>query len=558
MDLQEWEIWHTYSSFFVKPIKDLNVLAQKLVEDGIAECSSLINGECFWMENDSAVSGKLSIFVHPDNAKSTFELQPIPANPFITECLKQAAYFRFAEIRLYKADGLLPPPYVRAYLGECRLASEDISIAVYPIITIYQSGIILIELRLISPDRSISSEELLDKYINTFKWPFNKMALPPRVAFALMQSDIFYRKNNWSIRHRLMLALVFWRYRKRIKEESYTDSSGDFSHQFYDLQKPEAPKDPMFDIGHTTSDLSQLLMMGIGWSLNVRRLGLGFLLFGQPPLPELGSYWVTRPHCYIIRHTDQKETASENEKVHGDDFGWIMSRTTGTGIGGRQYLPKNLRTTEDYGAYVAPQGSLWAWSKSGVTKQSKPEDKNREGFIYEPQVMMELVDYVFMFHKRFAEMASVIESTDEVLAARKELASLQMNMSSVSRFGEINELIEAAWKRMNVEKLRSQIADALAIRKEEKELLEERTENRRSILLTFFFGMLAAPTLASEFTTPLIRYLTPLWLPAWQSFRFPIPQDPNLIRVISVVLTFSYLMGLLWVCMRHIRVALRR
>ena len=36
---------------------------------------------------------------------------------------------------------------------------------------------------------------------------------------------------------------------------------------------------------------------------------------------------------------------------------------------GKLFLPKNARRFDDYSAYIAEQGTLWAWSKKGISQK---------------------------------------------------------------------------------------------------------------------------------------------------------------------------------------------
>lgn len=123
MILNDWDIWHTYATYFTRPLHDLDRAARLLITSRVAECAVLRDGHFYWWSENRLQTGFSSVHLHPSRKLATYTITPqLPAG-FAGEVLGQALYFRFAEKRLFGEEGQLPPPYVRAYMGECRLRS---------------------------------------------------------------------------------------------------------------------------------------------------------------------------------------------------------------------------------------------------------------------------------------------------------------------------------------------------------------------------------------------------------------------------------------------------
>lgn len=163
---------------------------------------------------------------------------------------------------------------------------------------------------------------------------------------------------------------------------------------------------------------------------------------------------------------------------------------------GRQFLSENARLLGDFAAYVPSQAILWVWARKGLDAQEMWGDPNRGHLIYANQVMCELLDYGYTFHRQLAEQATSLPTTDYVLKTRKELTRLEMQMPVASPYGEIRELVEKGWQALGVDRLRSEVAALLAVRETETTVAETRKTNQWSALLTILFGMVAVPPLA--------------------------------------------------------------
>jgi len=182
MKLYDWDIWHTYATYFTKSIPDLDKAAQRLVRYSVAECAVLRDGRFYWWSDNRLQSGTSAVLLHPSRRTATTTVTSGYPPGFAGEALQQALVFRFAEKRLLGEAGQLPPPYVRAYVGECRLRSESELFIVYPIVTLYETGVVLVEMRLFAPDETIEHPTFITRYVNLFESAFYEIWTSPGIV----------------------------------------------------------------------------------------------------------------------------------------------------------------------------------------------------------------------------------------------------------------------------------------------------------------------------------------------------------------------------------------
>jgi hypothetical protein len=61
MILKEWEIWHTFASYFVDSINDLEMAARNMVASGLIRSAFLDNGDYFWLDKSQVQKGHMDI-----------------------------------------------------------------------------------------------------------------------------------------------------------------------------------------------------------------------------------------------------------------------------------------------------------------------------------------------------------------------------------------------------------------------------------------------------------------------------------------------------------------
>jgi hypothetical protein len=521
--LKEWEIWYTYTTTLRPANIDLKSLADRLVKSELAHLAMLKDGYTVWNSGDGIMRGNTSV----DLSGKTFfidenEETKIP-NGFSGEAWYQCAHFRFGELRLFNAFPSLPPNYVRTFMGKCILYNEDknYSVNLYPILTVYETGVMSIEFRKISPQREIPLDEFITQEVNRTQIPFDKVEVPP--ALSKLSSSAYMRTLvNWNMRQRTKLLKLEKNHAETIDERTVLDDDKEFTFKLSALSLGgEKQKEWLYTLALTVFDT-------VAYLLSEPKEKNDFIFWGQPVTVEFDGHWVGRPHIYLCEFSDQQETASLNEKINKNSFTKILMQSFEFPEKIKdEFLPEDSRLFEDCSAYLGQALSLWVWSKKGIKEQEPWNDGNRGHLIYEKQATMRLHDYVYILHRRLLNESLKLEDYDQVISVRRELIDLEQKISEVSTFGEIRELLKNGWSQMGLDGIKNRIDKALQLQQEEKSNKETRVYRKIGIALTAFFGFASTPTIANEI-------LKPLW--AWG--HWPKPESDLSFQVLLLGIVF--------------------
>lgn len=536
LEIHEWEIWHTYSTYLESTNIDLLKTARRLVASGIAECVMLRDGRTFWQSNGVVGSGLTVVEQRPLSPESTFRLdldQGCEKKPegFALEAWGQASHFLIGERRVLGEDMALPHPYLRAYLGKCVVTStaSDSTISclnLYPILIVYASGVLIVEFRMIGANSVTTFDNFINGGVNLFTYQFDRVEVNPGLAAFAIRA--YYQLNRpLSLFQRIQLVRLQRGHDFAVKQQTATRADMDFSFDLAPLSSstPDDLKAIANTIFHTTAFIS-----------GSPRMGLYFLLLGQRPGPVVGQLWSGRPHIHLVRFSEQCRTATDNEVRHGSDFGRILGRVAVLDEAVAQNaLPKNARFFQDYGAYIGSAASLWVWSLDGLAAQERWMDPNRGNLIYQRQVLAELLEYGYMLHISIYHRIERCSATSKILSVRKEVLRLQHDMRVASHAGEIRELLEYGWKAFGLPSLVSEIDEGLRLRELETRFDEARRSERITLALTIVFGFVAVPALAEQVIEPILKLMTVLQF-----------SDPSVSAVVSDGMAFLIVTLILW------------
>lgn len=509
MQINEWEIWHTYSTYLLVSSIDLELTARRLVEYGVVECAMLRDGQTYWRCRSGVGSGITAIKLEPDRIGASIKLEKASEDAyeiegFALEAWYQAAHFRFNELRVF-GEREIPRPYVRGFIGQCNFISneeEESKIFCYPVLLIYESGVIILELRTIASDHPVSLENFILGGVNLFNNPFTKIEVPPGISKFATRA-YYHSQKKWKLYHRLAIIFLERLHDKNVKKLTVTDLKGDFAFKIAPLSRSE--EEGYYE---SLSSFAQTIFHTVAFIISEPRLGLRFLLKGQNKIPLVGNFWSGRPHIYLSRFENQQEIAEDNEKLHGPAFGSILGRMFISNPElALEYLPNDSRVFSDYSAYITPPATLWVWSLSGLRQQEQWADANRGHLIYEHQATVEFLEYGYMIHRCLLERVQSYFDADRVLSARRELLELEQVMSEASHFGEIKELLNDGWDKLDLKALKYRIKEGLSIREEETRLSERRLTERIGRTLSILFGLIAVPHLAKQVIQPLWELL---------------------------------------------------
>lgn len=541
MILYEWEVWNTYSSFLTGEQVDLFGTAEALVEQNLAECAMHSGGRTYLRTHEGIRRGQTTFRPNTSRTRASVNLAyddgldgPRPTR-FAAETFRQASTSRFAEHRVFLDEEDYFPEYVRAHMGQCNLINTQTGVRIrcYPAVKLYSSGVILVSFRVLSPNRPTGSKAFILNYVTTARKGFERIEVPP--ALVRIASQASSRAVRSSLVGRLGLLRAEREYAAAIQRATRVDNEGDFPFRVVPLFT-ESP-----DNLHTLTELAHTIVAAVGFIASAPRSATAFALKGETSIRQMGGFYMGRVNCHLVRFEDQAATARENERRFGGDLGWMIAggwfRPRELG---RQYLPPNSRTLQDYGAYIDFGASLWVWTTRMLEEQDQTAIGDPRNIIYEHQSIVDFLEYGYMLHRALLDGATGPATWPEVLRRRRALLGHTIRLDETSHFGEIRTLLRNGWNLMGLPEVRERIHEALSIRQDEATTTEARRGERTGWALTILFGFLAVPTLASEVLVPL-----------WRHFGPSVSVDSELLKLAAIGVAAVGIAALTWSLLRR-------
>ncbi len=419
----------------------------------------------------------------------------LPKDPFTLESFGQAAQFAYAESRVLGESSSISDAYLRAYLGKIVVYKkhedgQTSASQLYPTLIVYESGVVILEFRMISPETAISFKDFMDGAVNLPHEVFEKVEVSPGIA--INASAAYARSMPSSAVGRLKLLGAESLHRQAVVERTRVDRDGSFA---FELVAWTGSADTLRSIATSIFHITSFLIVGL-------QGGLRYLISGQTSPPDLGAFWSGRPHIHLIEFEGQQPTASQNESKHSALFGRILAKVSFRSGEVRLGIPENLRIFEDYCAYVESTATLWAWSSEGLRAQKSSLDPNRGNYIYERQVLAETLEYGYMLHRALYHRVESLQSTVQVMRVRKNLLRLRLRMREASQSGEVRKLLESGWSKLGLDALAVEIESGLAMRESEMRSRDTNAATQVGWALTLVFGLVAVPGLADQVVIP--------------------------------------------------------
>lgn len=527
----DFEVWHTYTTYYDGPVGDLAEVAEGLVSEGVAYTAMLPDGRTFWRgdEDGGPLGFGITLFELLDNG-ARHRVQFIPGKDapalsgFAQEAWFQACQFVAAESKLFRDDADVTPPAIRAFLGACMLGSEDTGrIWLYPILSLYESGVVVLHFRLLASKDPATLDVLIDDYVNLFRHSFELGLVPPPIAKLAPRAD----RVGYTPDRKLRNPITRWRrgrvHDRAIEEMTWTHDGGDFQWSLAPLSRL------VMGEGETLTGVVHAIFDVVGLVAGRART-LTRPPWAPPGRLVKGNYWVGRPYVHLVRYTDQAPTATENEERHALAFAQLMMTTTGRAQRDRvlAHLPEDMRTFEDANAYLTRSLGLFAWSGQGLAQHGETL-ADRNSYVIESQVKVEVAEHAHMLARALYDTADTAAEADRVFDLRARLLRLRSALDMPSPFGEVSDMIRQALTAFGYDALTEGVQERLALREASVAARDRRRDERSRRALTLLFGLVAAPALATSLVAPI-------W--TWMEWEVPVP--PELIPVfytgVSVVL----------------------
>lgn len=553
MKIHEWEVWHCYSTSLPNTAPDLDSTAHRAVASGVSSAAILSSGDGFARVDGQVRSFSISL---PQHIPGTVNLPAdlADASGYTVESIYHALQMRASEKKLFAQHESLPPRYLRVLLEPYLLVNPQRATRVYPYIKLYNTGIVTVSFRAMSPeDNAVDVDDFIEKFVNLSQDHFLEGHGPAGVSRLI---PVATRLGHDSTpRSRLVDALRTRGHYRGVAELSETESVGDFQHRLAPISREEPVSLPaaareLFAVASLLTVDHPLVVAepdgprGGDEAQNVRVPGLGdvarYTLRGNPSGAGPHGYWFGHAHVYLRRHEDQAWSASINEMRWGDKFGAIMARTNKISDEvARSFLPEDLRRREDYSVYTNKAVTLYVHAGKGLQEQAQiiPTDPNRGPLIYEHQCVGELMDYGYAAHHQLAQRASEPEvDMDEVLGARRTLVELRQAMLTPAHYGEIKELLHEGWDAMGAMELDETIEEWLSVRESSAKLSEQRRNHRLGVAISLVVAVAALLPLANNMVGPI-----------WKWMGLPVPATQGTSQALFIGVAGAFLLSLiLW------------
>lgn len=156
----------------------------------------------------------------------------------------------------------LSDPYVRAHLGKCVVTKtaddgSESHLNLYPVLIGYQSGVLILEFRMIGSNKPVVIERFIDGAVNLFRESFSTVEVNP--GLARNATAAYYRSSNPSF---LQRARILWQqslHNLAIQERTKEHSDDDFS---FELSPWSGQTDDLRSIALTIFHTCSFLIIG--------------------------------------------------------------------------------------------------------------------------------------------------------------------------------------------------------------------------------------------------------------------------------------------------------
>lgn len=510
MLLREWEVWYTYGLYFEDSLADLATVATELVASGLAEAALDSEGRAYWYLGRGAVQVKpLNVAVDANLQRATITFPKGLTHPFALETLYQCGYMRFGEQVVFGEPSELTPPHVRTLLGQMDLRSSEREISMYPVVKLHATGVLLISFRIVSGFRRIDHLAFIERFLHLPRIRFTEWWVSP--SFARIAPSVGSDAQPASPQARAV-------------HEIEVDRRTELGNPHLDLL------------------LAPIANGGDGWTLTDVALSIADILrimldrAGVRGARELhfGHHWSSRPNVHLIRFVGQQPTPDENEAMFGDALGSMLAGAVDDDpTVNRRFLTANARAFSDYALYTNSSMRLWVHGTRSIrAKRALPRDPNRGVFVYEQQVIADAIDHAYALHHRFASMAGDTDAIERTLEQQRELVAVEMAVQTTARSGGIRDLVRRNLEELGVPALRTAAQQLLAIQQQRLALRSEARTSAWTTAMTFVFGLLAVPPIATDVIGPL-----------WNAAGWTRPNDPGRAGLLFIAIAVGMVVG---------------
>ena len=441
MQITKWEIWKTYSTYTNRTfnIGELKKLSEILVKNNIVTSIFSSDGSVIWKDEEKVKKDK--IFDWNSFSENLGLLKKLP--DYAAEGIFQFYLMWNCEERILK-NMHFDYPYLKGFLSPINVTfTTGHTKLLYPQLTIYNTGILNLTFRIMSPDK-------FDYELNSFIYnEINSSNL--KIKYLEMPYELLENLKDFEFAD--------------LEKNRKTVELGSFEHNFVKLDNFE-----------NLMDLNQFLISVISFHISKKFRKIDYY----------NNYWLYSQSIYLLDYKNQpyhKEAIIENFKEYLIQILYRLPFLFDVNFS--KELPKDLRELNLYCLFIINGMSLWVSSKNELEKFK--EDINNENKVYEKQVLVEAINHFNLLVNKLYEISSNNKSYDDAIGLQKDLIYFQrlFKTSYLSNFGEINHILNYCYEELEWEELIKLSNELLDIEKNHQ--IKRKNENLQYLVIFIAF-----------------------------------------------------------------------
>ena len=500
IEITNAEVIYTYSTYYLGPCVARDILAKIFLLKKLTKVVYDSDGYFYYLKDDEFIKGDSTITLSPDTSVGVFNLRDWPNDAFSRENLYENQINKYFEKKLLDTENkYIDNEYIRFSLDQIKLLIENLQIHLYPIVTLYASGSLIVEYKCII-NQKISYDSFLHSFLRLNQKTISK------VFSNRTLSELSYYHNKMSTTN----------------IETSIDDNSDFKFDLYNFNLDD-------ELNKTLSTLALSIFTILIDTLNFNEKATFF---------SLGKNWSMRLDVHIIKFEKQPKTTTTIMNIYND---LIQSMLFNIDLPIPDYYKKekltDLRHFEDYIYFFTKGISLTIWSKNGLLNNKVESDINFYHIVSSTQILNRYFSYYDMLFEKPIEVINQCDDYESILQYQEDFCLLEKDDFCSSHYGEIEDDINYAKQVMKIEKKKETAKEFLELRKTRMENKKEQFFNKTTLALTVLFGLLSS----SALSTDLIR-------PMWNFFNFPRSKNKQLNSIIAFLLAIVIVMFIIiWI-----------
>ena len=379
MQITKWEIWKTYSTYTNRTfnIGELKKLSEILVKNNIVTSIFSSDGSVIWKDEEKVKKDK--IFDWNSSSKNLGFLKKLP--DYAAEGIFQFYIMWNREERILK-NMHFDYPYIKGFLSPINVTfTTEHKKLLYPQLTIYNTGILNLTFRIMSPD-------MFDYELNSFIYnEINSSNL--KIEYIEIPYELLENLKDFEMGD--------------LEKNRITAELGSFEHSFVKLENFE-----------NLMNLNQFLISVISFHISKKFRKIDYY----------NNYWLYSQSIYLLDYKNQpyhKEDIIENFNEYLIQILYRLPFLFDVNFS--KELPKDLREINLYCLFIIQGMFLWVSSKDELEKFK--EDINNENKVYEKQILVEAINHFNLLVNKLYEISSNNKSYDDAIRLQKDLIYFQ-------------------------------------------------------------------------------------------------------------------------------------